>query len=74
MITNLYHACLGRILQPLVSAGKYGVLMSMANGNVYQTHPIFAAFIGDYPEQVQATCTLTGDCPRCQESRNHLED
>ncbi|KIL59617.1 hypothetical protein M378DRAFT_14733 [Amanita muscaria Koide BX008] len=51
MITNLYHACLGRILQPLVSAGKDGVLMSMANGNLH-----------------------TGDCPRCQESRNHLEN
>ncbi|KAM6493555.1 hypothetical protein JOM56_011689 [Amanita muscaria] len=74
MITNLYHACLGRIVQPLASAGKDGVMMSLANGNVHRTHPIFAGFIGDYPEQVQATCTLTGDCPKCQESRNHLGD
>ncbi|KAM6502814.1 hypothetical protein JOM56_002791, partial [Amanita muscaria] len=56
MITNLYHACLGRIVQPLASAGKDGVMMSLANGNVHRTHPIFAGFIGDYPEQVQATC------------------
>jgi Plavaka transposase len=29
------------------------------------THPIFAIFIGDYPEQALVTCTFSGRCPKC---------
>ncbi|KAM6489459.1 hypothetical protein JOM56_015092, partial [Amanita muscaria] len=72
MITNLYHTCLSRILEPLVSAGKDGVYMSTASGQVHRNHLILASFIGDYPEQVLTTCTLTGDCPQCQESCDSL--
>ncbi|KAM6491507.1 hypothetical protein JOM56_013076 [Amanita muscaria] len=74
MITNLYHACLARILEPLVSAGEDGVHMSTASGEVHRNHLILASFIGDYPEQVLTTCTLTGDCPQCEQPRNSLGD
>ena len=52
LIANLYHACLRRVLEPLVMAGKKGVLMSTATGDVHRVHPVLASFIGDYPEQV----------------------
>ena len=72
LIANLYHACLRRVLEPLVMAGKKGVLMSTATGDVHRVHPVLASFIGDYPEQVLTACTLTGDCPRCGTSTNNL--
>ena len=74
LITNLYHACLRHVLEPLITAGKEGVSMSTATGNVHHVHPLLACFIGDYPEQVLTACTLTGDCPRCGTSTDHLGD
>ena len=74
LTANLYHACLRHILGPLVTAGNDGVFMSTATGDVHRIHPIVASFIGDYPEQVLTTCTLTGDCPRCGTSTNDLGD
>jgi hypothetical protein len=65
LTTNLYHAWLRHILEPLITAGNSGVFMSTAGGNVHRVHPILSSFIGDYPEQVLSACTLTGDCPRC---------
>jgi hypothetical protein len=65
LLANLYHACMQRILKPLVSAGKDGVFMSTAEGVVHRNHPILASFIGDYPEQVLTTCSRYGDCPVC---------
>ena len=74
LTTNLYHACLRHILEPLVTAGSSGVFMPTATGNVHRVHPILAGFIGDYPEQVLTTCTLTGDCPRCGTRTANLGD
>jgi len=28
-------------------------------------HPILACYIGDYPEQVLVSGTITGNCPKC---------
>ncbi|KAF8258346.1 hypothetical protein EI94DRAFT_1815535 [Lactarius quietus] len=72
LTTNLYHACLRHILEPLISAGNHGVFMPTATGDVHRIHPIVVNFIGDYPEQVLSTCTLTGDCPRCGTSTEDL--
>ncbi|KAH9015557.1 hypothetical protein EDB84DRAFT_1633781 [Lactarius hengduanensis] len=74
LTANLYHACMRRILEPLVSAGKNGVFMSTAGGLVHRNHPILASFIGDYPEQVLATCSIYGDCPVCGTSKDDLGD
>ena len=35
-------------------------------------HPIFAAFVGDYPEQALVTCTYNGCCPKCLVPRGQL--
>ncbi|KAH9164278.1 hypothetical protein EDB89DRAFT_2116298 [Lactarius sanguifluus] len=74
LTANLYHACMRHILGPLVSAGKNGVFMSTAGGLVHWNHPILASFIGDYPEQVLATCSIYGDCPVCGTSKIDLSD
>ena len=74
VIANLYHACVGRILQPLELAGADGIWMSTGSGHQYRVHPILAAFVGDYPEQLLVTLGLNGDCPRCEKDRNKLGD
>ncbi|KAG1822148.1 hypothetical protein DFJ58DRAFT_720133 [Suillus subalutaceus] len=56
MLTNIYHACVGRVLSPLTAAGINGINIC---------HPLFACFAGDYPEQVLATGVKTSQCPSC---------
>jgi hypothetical protein len=73
-ISNLYHACLGKILQPLQHAGVFGIFMTCGNGLTRRNHPLFACFIGDYPEQILITCVSTGKCPSCTKPRNELGD
>jgi hypothetical protein len=72
LLANLYHACMHRILQPLVSAGQDGIFMSTAEGLIHRNHPILASFIGDYPEQVLTTCSIFGDCPICGTTHDDL--
>ncbi|KAG2054587.1 hypothetical protein BDR06DRAFT_989477 [Suillus hirtellus] len=65
MLANLYHACVGRILAPLAAAGINGINMRRGDGTVHRGHPLFACFVGDYPEQVLATGIKTTQCPKC---------
>jgi len=74
LLSNIYHACMTRITEPLKSAGEGSVNMSTATGHVHRNHPIFGGFISDYPEQVLNTCTLTGDCPNCGCTHQFLGD
>jgi hypothetical protein len=60
------------ILEPLIEAGTNGCLMANGNGVIHRAHTIYACFIGDYPEQVQCTCVVTGDCVQCPTPRNEL--
>ena len=48
--------------------------MTAGDGSKYWNHPLFAVFIGDYPEQVLVGGTKTSDCPTCPASRNELQD
>jgi hypothetical protein len=64
-LANLFHACMGQIMEPLCDAGINGVTMKDGNGVQRCIHPILAVFIGDYPEQVLVTGTKTGQCPKC---------
>ena len=73
-LANLYHACVARILQPLEEAGVDGIMMSSADGVVRRCHPILAAFIGDYPEQLLVTCCKNGECPQCEVLNGQLGD
>lgn len=64
-LTNLFHACMARILEPLRNAGINGIIMKDGNGIQCRVHPILAIFIGDYPEQVLVMGTKTGECLKC---------
>jgi hypothetical protein len=63
-LANLFHACMGQIMEPLCDASINGVTMKDGNGVQRRIHPILAIFIGDYPEQVLVTGTKTGQCPK----------
>jgi Plavaka transposase len=39
--------------------------MRSGDGIVRHTHPIFAAFVGNYPEQLLITCCKYGHCLKC---------
>ncbi|THU77482.1 hypothetical protein K435DRAFT_832430 [Dendrothele bispora CBS 962.96] len=52
--------------------GTTGIVMASGDGVERLTHPIFAVYIGDYPEQILVTCGITGFCPRCTISRQRV--
>lgn len=64
-LANLFHACMRKIMAPLRSAGLDGIAMTSGDGVTRRMHPIFAAYVGDYPEQVLVTGIKTGQCPVC---------
>jgi len=74
MLANLFHYCFARILKPLEGAGKTGIEMTSGNGVTRRTLPLFACFVGDYPEQVLVSGCKTGECPKCDIDRKKLGD
>ncbi len=72
LINNLYHACMGKVLKPLESAGINGIFMTSGDGLTRRNHPIWACFIGDYPEQVLTAAVPTGECPECPVPRDEI--
>ncbi|KAJ3765439.1 hypothetical protein FB446DRAFT_655309, partial [Lentinula raphanica] len=64
-LANLFHTCMRTILEPLEVAGATGVVLASGDGVKRHGHPIFAAYISDYPEQIVVTCCISGDCPQC---------
>ena len=46
--------------------------MKSGDGVWRRCHPIFANFIGDYPEQALVTCTFSRQCPKCNVSPGDL--
>ncbi|KAG1902405.1 uncharacterized protein F5891DRAFT_1127689 [Suillus fuscotomentosus] len=64
-ISNLYHACMSRILAPLKTAGTDGLVMSSGDGVERHCHPLFVCFAGDYPEQLLATGVKEMECLKC---------
>ncbi|KAI0683898.1 hypothetical protein BC835DRAFT_1294737 [Cytidiella melzeri] len=74
MLANLYHACMKKVLEPLEKAGVSGLTMVSGNGATYKTHPIFACFVGDYPEQILASLGTTGKCACCPIPHDWLGD
>ena len=65
-LANLFHACMHAVLGPISSYGETGVPMMSGDGIWRRCHPIFAIFVGDYPEQALVTCTYSGRCPKCR--------
>jgi Plavaka transposase len=60
VFANLFHACMGEVLDLITLHGETGLPMMSGDGVWQQCHPIFAVFIGDYPKQTLVTCTYNG--------------
>jgi len=70
--TNLFHACLRHILEPLRVPGEDSIAMASGDGVVWQGHPILACYSADYPEQLLTTGIKSGECPKCDVPRDEL--
>ncbi|KAF9487129.1 hypothetical protein BDN71DRAFT_1405152 [Pleurotus eryngii] len=71
-MSNLFHTSMSHILKPLTLPGTEGLLMASGDGVVQRCYPIFAAYVGDYPEQCLVTGTYNGDSPVCKCPHNQL--
>ncbi|KAH8994678.1 hypothetical protein EDB86DRAFT_3064651 [Lactarius hatsudake] len=71
-LANLFHSCMRKCLSPIEFYGETGIAMATGDGIWYRCHPIFATFIGDYPEQWLVACTYNGRCPKCIVPRDEL--
>ncbi|KAJ6622168.1 hypothetical protein B0H10DRAFT_2342958 [Mycena sp. CBHHK59/15] len=72
VLANLFHACMSKIMEPLKTAGVDGMTVVSGDGVARRGHPILAAYVGDYPEQVLMTCVKNMDCPECPETAKGL--
>ncbi|PPQ73617.1 hypothetical protein CVT26_010525 [Gymnopilus dilepis] len=73
-LANLFHNCMKFVMKPLEGAGKDGIVMVSGDGAARRCFPIFAAYVGDYPEQVLVTLVKNGDCVVCDIDHDLLED
>lgn len=62
-LSNLFHSCMRMAVSPMKVPGREGENMASGDGVVRRCHPILAAAIWDYPEQVQGALVKTGECP-----------
>ncbi|KAK7060730.1 hypothetical protein VNI00_000462 [Paramarasmius palmivorus] len=63
VLANLFHTCMTFILAPLVELGERGMKLVSGDGAVRRGHPVYAVFVGDYPEQLLVACLKNGECP-----------
>ncbi|KAH9171753.1 hypothetical protein EDB89DRAFT_2243305 [Lactarius sanguifluus] len=64
-LANMFHSCMEMVLDPIRLPGEIGLAMMSGDGTWQRCHPVFATFVGDYPEQTLVTCTFNGHCPKC---------
>ena len=73
-LANMFHSCMEHLLAPIQRYGVQGLVMMSGDGIWRRCHPIFASFVGDYPEQGLVTCTYNGRCPKCLVPSDRLGD
>ncbi|KAN0140483.1 hypothetical protein V8E53_001692 [Lactarius tabidus] len=64
-LANLFHSCMRHLMALITPYSEGGVPMMSGDGVWHRCHPIYAVFVGDYPEQALVTCTYNGRCPKC---------
>ena len=64
---------MSRILAPLKTAGIDGIVMNSGDDAQCCCHPLFACFVGDYPEQLLATGIKAMEYPKCDIPTDELE-
>lgn len=69
---NIFHACMKRIMAPIREPGLRGKMMASGDGAIRRCHPIFAIYVGDYPEQCLVACCKNGECPKCRVDPQNL--
>ncbi|KAI6027784.1 hypothetical protein BKA83DRAFT_4462512 [Pisolithus microcarpus] len=62
---HLFHYCMRRMVQPLVDAGRNGVGMVCADGQIWRVFPILATYIRDHPKQCLIACCAKNQCLKC---------
>jgi hypothetical protein len=54
-LANLFHSCMRHLMAPITPYSEGGVPMMSGDGVWRRCHPIYAVFVGDYPEQALVT-------------------
>jgi hypothetical protein len=62
---DLFHYCMGKIVEPLKKSGNSGIKIGCADGALRLCFPILAAYIADNPEQCLIACVKNNTCHRC---------
>ncbi|KAJ8494649.1 hypothetical protein ONZ45_g13167 [Pleurotus djamor] len=71
---RLFHKSLSIMLESLKEAGRSGVHMTDARGNIRKVFPIISSYVADYPEQCLISCSKYGTCPKCRCNAKQLQD
>ncbi|KAH9161635.1 hypothetical protein EDB89DRAFT_2116804 [Lactarius sanguifluus] len=71
-LASLFHSCMAKVLDPIRVYGETGLAMQSGDGTWRRCHPVFATFVGDYPEQVLVTCIYNGNY-NIFPTRNHVD-
>lgn len=70
----MFHRCMRLILEPLIAAGRNGILLPCADGHIRRCYPILTAYVADNPEQCLISCCMRNRCHICTVHRDSRGD